>query len=44
LIGSLLDDGYGTEVFVALAALVAVAGMLNLRPVTGSLESQGRVP
>jgi predicted MFS family arabinose efflux permease len=44
LIGSLLDDGYGTEVFVALAALVAVAGILNLRPVTGSLESQGRVP
>jgi hypothetical protein len=38
LIGSLLDDGYGTEVFLGLAALVAVAGVLNLRPVEGSLE------
>jgi predicted MFS family arabinose efflux permease len=37
LIGSLLDDGYGTEVFLGLAALVAVAGALNLRPVKGSL-------
>ena len=39
LIGSLLDDGYGAEVFLALAALVALAGALNLRPVEGSLES-----
>jgi predicted MFS family arabinose efflux permease len=38
LIGTLLDDGYGTEVFLGLAALVAVAGALNLRPVEGSLE------
>jgi predicted MFS family arabinose efflux permease len=38
LIGSLLDDGYGTEVFLGLAAAVAVAGALNLRPVEGSLE------
>jgi predicted MFS family arabinose efflux permease len=40
LIGSLLDDGYGSEVFLALAAIVAVSGALNLRPVTGSLETQ----
>ena len=40
LIGSLLDDGYGTEVFLGLAAAVAVAGALNLRPVEGSLEPQ----
>lgn len=33
LIGSLLDDGYGTEVFFGLAAVVAAAGLLNLRPV-----------
>jgi len=38
VIGSLLDDGYGTEVFLVLAALVAAAGALNLRPVEGSLE------
>jgi predicted MFS family arabinose efflux permease len=38
LIGSLLDDGYGTEVFLALAAVVALAGILNLRPVEGPLE------
>ena len=38
VIGALLDDGYGTEVFLGLAALVAVAGALNLRPVEGSLE------
>jgi hypothetical protein len=38
LIGSLLDDGYGTEVFFGLAAMVAVAGALNLRPAQGSLE------
>jgi hypothetical protein len=37
LVGSLLDDGYGTEVFLGLAALVAIAGALNLRPVKGSL-------
>jgi hypothetical protein len=40
LIGSLLDDGYGAEVFLALAALVALAGALNLRPVEGSLEPE----
>ena len=40
LIGSLLDDGYGTEVFLALAAVVALAGVLNLRPVEGSLEPE----
>ena len=40
LIGSLLDDGYGTEVFLALAAAVALAGILNLRPVEGSLEPE----
>ncbi len=40
LIGSLLDDGYGTEVFLALAAVVALAGLLNLRPVEGSLEPE----
>ena len=38
VMGSLLDDGYGTEVFLALAAAVALAGILNLRPVEGSLE------
>lgn len=38
LIGSLLDDGYGTEVFLALAAFVALAGALNLRPVEGALD------
>ena len=42
LIGSLLDDGQGTEVFLALAALVALAGILNLRPVEGSLEPEVR--
>ena len=40
LIGTLLDDGYGTEVFLALAAVVALAGILNLRPVEGSLEPE----
>jgi MFS family permease len=40
LIGSLLDDGYGAEVFLVLAALVALAGVLNLRPVEGSLEPE----
>jgi MFS family permease len=40
LIGSLLDEGHGSEVFLALAAVVAVSGALNLRPVTGSLEPQ----
>jgi predicted MFS family arabinose efflux permease len=40
LIGSLLDDGYGPEVFLAMAAIVAISGALNLRPVTGSLETQ----
>lgn len=39
LIGSLLDDGYGTEVFLALAAFVALAGALNLRPAEGPLEA-----
>ena len=39
VIGSLLDAGDGAEVFLALAAFVALAGALNLRPVTGSLES-----
>jgi predicted MFS family arabinose efflux permease len=43
LVGSLLDNGYGTEVFLALAALVALAGILNLRPVEGTLESEDRV-
>jgi predicted MFS family arabinose efflux permease len=43
LIGSLLDDGNGAEVFLGLAALVALAGALNLRPVEGSLEPAGRV-
>jgi predicted MFS family arabinose efflux permease len=38
LIGALLDDGYGTGVFLGLAAMVAVAGVVNLRPVEGSLE------
>jgi predicted MFS family arabinose efflux permease len=41
LIGSLLDDGYGAEVFLALAALVTLAGILNLRPVEGSLRPEG---
>ena len=40
LIGSLLDNGYGTEVFLALAGAVALAGILNLRPVAGSLEPE----
>jgi MFS family permease len=40
VIGSLLDEGYGPEVFLALAAIVAVAGILNLRPVEGSLEPE----
>jgi predicted MFS family arabinose efflux permease len=40
LIGSLLDNGYGTEVFLVLAAVVALAGALNLRPVEGSLEPE----
>ncbi|HXV34241.1 MAG TPA: MFS transporter [Gaiellaceae bacterium] len=43
LIGSLLDDGYGTEVFLGLALVVAVAGALNLRPVEGSIESSRSV-
>jgi predicted MFS family arabinose efflux permease len=43
VIGSLLDDGYGTEVFLVLAALVALAGALNLRPVEGSLEAEAPV-
>jgi predicted MFS family arabinose efflux permease len=43
LIGSLLDDGHGAEVFLGLAALVALAGALNLRPVEGSLEPEGQV-
>jgi hypothetical protein len=38
LMGALLDDGYGTEVFLSLAVIVALAGALNLRPVQGSLE------
>jgi predicted MFS family arabinose efflux permease len=38
LMGALLDDGYGMEVFLGLAAIVALAGALNLRPVQGSLE------
>jgi hypothetical protein len=38
LIGALLDDGYGGEVFLGLAVVTAVAGALNLRPVRGSLE------
>ena len=42
VVGSLLDDGHGAEVFLTLAALVAFAGILNLRPVEGSLEPQGR--
>lgn len=40
LLGSLLDDGYGAEVFLALAAIVALAGLLNLRPVAGPLEPE----
>jgi DHA1 family inner membrane transport protein len=40
LIGSLLDDGYGAEVFLGLAAIVALAAVLNLRPVAGSLEPE----
>ena len=40
LMGSLLDNGHGTEVFLALAAAVALAGILNLRPVEGSLEPE----
>jgi predicted MFS family arabinose efflux permease len=40
LIGSLLDEGHGTEVFLALAGLVAFAGALNLQAVEGSLESE----
>ena len=42
VVGSLLDDGYGAEVFLTLAAMVAFAGILNLRPVEGSLEPEGR--
>ena len=38
LIGSLLDHGHGTAVFLGLAAAVGVAGALNLRSVEGSLE------
>jgi predicted MFS family arabinose efflux permease len=41
LIGSLLDAGDGAEVFLAMAAFVALAGVLNLRPVEGSLEPAG---
>ena len=37
LIGSLLDDGYGAEVFLTLAAVVAAAGILNLRPPAADL-------
>jgi predicted MFS family arabinose efflux permease len=40
LIGSLLDNGHGMEVFLVLAAVVALAGALNLRPVEGSLEPE----
>ena len=42
VVGSLLDDGHGAEVFLTLAALVAFAGIVNLRPVEGSLEPEGR--
>jgi predicted MFS family arabinose efflux permease len=38
VIGSLLDDGYGTEVFLALAAIVTVAALLNLKPAGRPLE------
>jgi MFS family permease len=38
LVGSLLDAGHGTAVFLGLAAVCAVGGALNLRPVEGSLE------
>jgi predicted MFS family arabinose efflux permease len=40
VIGSLLDEGYGAEVFLGLAAIVAIAGILNMRPVEGSLEPE----
>lgn len=36
--GSLLGAGNGEAVFLALAAFVLLAGILNLRPVEGSLE------
>ena len=38
LIGALLDDGYGAEVFLGLAVIVALAGALNLRFAEGPLE------
>jgi predicted MFS family arabinose efflux permease len=38
VVGSLLDAGYGTEVFLGLAVVVAVGGALNLRPIGGPLE------
>ncbi len=41
VIGTLLDDGAGPEVFLVMAAFVAAAGLLNLRPVRGSLEEPG---
>ncbi len=37
-IGSLLDAGDGTAVFLGLAAFVAIAGLLNVRPVAGALR------
>jgi predicted MFS family arabinose efflux permease len=42
IIGSLLNDGYGTEVFIALAAIVAVAALLNMTPVGAPLEEPAR--
>jgi len=38
VMGSLLGAGDGEAVFLALAAFVLLAGILNLRPVEGSLE------
>jgi hypothetical protein len=38
LVGSLLDEGVGPEVFGVIAGFVLFAGLINLRPVAGSLE------
>lgn len=37
IIGSLLDDGYGTEVFIAFAAIVGAAALMNMTPVQAPL-------
>jgi hypothetical protein len=39
LIGSALEGGHGERAFLILAAFVAVAGVLNLRPPTRQIQA-----